>query len=75
MSKMNNVRVPGMSCPQCSSFIPTSVHELLSAGELMCPLCGLRLHINRESSLRAMELLEKVNLAQQRVQESQTFNR
>lgn len=69
----NNQRQPGLSCPQCQRFIPTSITELLSARGLCCPHCGLELTINRQESKRAMEILQKVDDAQKNLQKASTF--
>lgn len=38
----------GMSCPVCSGYIPLSVEQLLKADNIVCPHCGLRLHVDRQ---------------------------
>lgn len=58
-------QTPGMKCPQCGQFIPTTINELLTSTGITCPYCGLVLNINREESKRAMEILKDVNNAQQ----------
>ena len=60
-------QVPGMKCPQCGFFIPTTIAELLTAGYLRCPHCQLQLNIDRQKSAPAMKALAKVDEAQQRV--------
>lgn len=57
-------QIPGMKCPVCGTFIPTSIQELLNAKGLVCPNCGLELSINRNESRRAMEILQDVDNAQ-----------
>ena len=58
-------QTPGMNCPRCKQFIPTTIQELLTSASLVCPHCGLILNINREESKRAMAILQDVNNAQQ----------
>lgn len=60
-------QIPGMKCPQCGNFIPTSISELLTSTGLKCPHCRLVLTINREESKRAMEILHDVDIAQKNV--------
>ncbi|MCF0199119.1 MAG: hypothetical protein HUK02_07315 [Bacteroidaceae bacterium] len=60
-------QTPGMNCPQCNQFIPTTINELLTAQGLRCPYCGLQLTINRAESKRAMDILKDVQNAQDNV--------
>ena len=60
-------RIPGMPCPRCGNFIPTSINELLSANYLRCPTCQLQLNIDRQNSRKALNALEKVEEAQKRM--------
>lgn len=53
-------RISGMPCPNCQSFIPISMHQLMSMNSIFCPVCGLRLDINKNSSERAGEALRKL---------------
>ncbi|WP_026367391.1 hypothetical protein [Bacteroides sp. 14(A)] len=71
----NQQRVPGLGCPRCRMFIPTSVVDLITAKSLKCPTCGLELVIDKAASSKALEALRKVEDAQRRVEESSTFNR
>lgn len=74
----NNVqetRVPGMACPRCGKFIPTTVAELLTSAYLRCPHCLLQLNIDRQQSARALKALAKVEDARHRVEKSSRFNR
>ena len=59
----NDQRVPGLSCPRCGSFIPTSIQALLTSNFLVCPLCNLTLDVSCQLSLRALEAFKKVELA------------
>ncbi len=68
-------KIPGMNCPQCGNFIPTTISELLSASGLKCPHCNLMLTINRQESKRAMEILQKVDNAEKNLQKASSFNR
>lgn len=67
-------RMPGVNCPRCKQFIPTSIMELLSAAFLRCPHCGLRMDIDRQKSKLALEALKKVNNAQREVEKRSHFN-
>ncbi len=60
-------QTPGMKCPQCEQFIPTTIQELLTSEGLTCPYCGLHLTINRAESKRAMDILQDVQNAQDNV--------
>ncbi len=31
--------IPGLKCPHCGKFIPTTITELLAQGHLRCPYC------------------------------------
>lgn len=69
----NNQKQPGLNCPQCGHFIPTTITELLSARALRCPHCRLELTINRQESKRAMEILQKVDDAQKNLDNASKF--
>jgi DNA-directed RNA polymerase subunit RPC12/RpoP len=69
----NNQKQPGLNCPQCGTFIPTTIAELLSARSLRCPHCRLELTINRKESKRAMEILQKVDDAQKNLDNASKF--
>lgn len=74
---MNNTqqKEPGLNCPQCGHFIPTTITELLSATGLKCPHCHLVLTINRQESKRAMDILKDVDKAQKNLDKASKFNR
>lgn len=74
-SQIQTQRMPGLQCPRCNSFIPTSIHELLSSNHLKCPICGLQLDIDRQKSDKALKALAKVELAQRQVDEKSSFKR
>ena len=69
----NNQKQPGLNCPQCGTFIPTTIAELLSARSLRCPHCRLELTINRKESKRAMEILQKVDDAHKNLDNASKF--
>lgn len=71
----NQQKTPGLNCPKCGAFIPTSISELLSASGLSCPQCHLVLTINRHESKRAMEILKNVDEAQQNLKKATSFQR
>ena len=43
-------QVPGINCPCCGKFIPTTITELLTQGYLRCPYCLLVLNLHRKQS-------------------------
>lgn len=51
-------RTPGLDCPKCGVYFPTTIPDLLS-GSIRCPYCGLTLYIDRKASGHAMQALEK----------------
>ncbi len=67
-------RIPGMNCPQCGRFIPISITELISASFIDCPHCQLRLTIDKSQSQRAIQALEKVDIAQRNLEDKSTFD-
>ena len=68
MNNKQTQQVPGMACPQCGKFIPTTITELLTSGYLRCPYCLLKLDIDRHKSATALKALAKVEAAQKRVE-------
>lgn len=46
-------RTPGLDCPKCGVYFPTTIPDLLS-GSIRCPYCGLTLYIDRKESGHAM---------------------
>ena len=50
-------RTPGLDCPKCGVYFPTTIPDLLS-GSIRCPYCGLTLYIDRKESGHAMHALE-----------------
>ena len=59
-------RMPGISCPRCGDFIPTSIKQILFSKVLFCPTCGLHLNIDKRKAGKALELLAKVDEAMRR---------
>ena len=55
---------PGMKCPQCGGFIPTTIMQIITTQAIVCPHCHLRLNIDRMKSSKAIEALKKVQAAQ-----------
>lgn len=65
----------GLKCPQCGTFIETSIFQLLTEQGLTCPACRLRLNIDHIKSQPAMDALRKVQQAQKNLEEKSKFNR
>lgn len=65
----------GLNCPQCGTFIETTMLQLITANALICPKCRLRLNIDRMKSRQAIEALRKVQAAQKNLDEKSKFNR
>lgn len=61
-------RIPGIRCPHCGNFIPTSIQQILFSSCLFCPTCGLKLSIDKRKSDKALKILQKVDEAQRRVE-------
>ena len=68
-------RMPGIQCPICSQLIPVSIHQLLFARSLHCPVCGLSLFIDNKKSDKALKILAKVDEAQRRVEDTSHFSK
>ena len=75
MNNKQQQQVPGMTCPQCGKFIPTTITELLTSGHLRCSYCLLKLNIDRYKSATALKALANVEAAQKRVESTSKFNR
>lgn len=45
-----STQVPGINCPCCGKFIPTTITELMTQGHLRCPYCLSILNIDRKNS-------------------------
>lgn len=65
----------GLKCPQCGTFIETSIFQLLTTNALICPSCHLRLNIDKIKSRPAFEALRKVKNAQEQLENKCKFNR
>lgn len=65
----------GLKCPQCGTFISTTIFELLTTNMLVCPTCHLRLRIDRMKSKPAFDALRKVQMAQKNLEQKSKFNR
>ena len=65
----------GLNCPQCGTFIETSIIQLLAGIPLHCRHCGLTLNIDTMKSRRALDALQKVQNAKARVDRASKFNR
>ena len=59
-------RMSGLICPNCKNLIPITMHQLLEAKSIFCPICGLRLSLNKKSSDKAKEVLRKIEEAQKK---------
>lgn len=68
-------RASGFECPSCKGFIPVSMTDLIQGHHISCPLCSLQLSINQQASQCAINALEKVQKAQQRVENASVFSR
>lgn len=67
--------MPGMPCPNCGNFIPTSIQQILFSSSLYCPTCGLRINIDKRKSDKALKILEKVDEAQKRIEDASKFSK
>ena len=67
--------VPGIQCPHCGNFIPTSIQQILFSNCLFCPSCGLKLNIDKRKSDKALKILAKVDEAQRRVEDTSHFSK
>ena len=61
-------RIPGIPCPHCGNFIPTSIQQILFSSCLFCPTCGFKLNIDKRKSDKALKILAKVDAAQKQVE-------
>ena len=68
-------RLPGIRCPHCGNFIPTSIQQILFSHSLFCPTCGLKLNIDKRKSDKALKILGKVDEAQRRIEDTSKFNK
>ena len=66
-------RTPGLDCPKCGVYFPTTIPDLLSGG-IECPHCGLKLSIDRRKLVG--EIIEDVDHAMQALEKFQaTINK
>lgn len=61
----------GIRCPECSFTIPTTMPMLLSDEPIVCPMCGLVLHIDRDKSADSFNLIRNLHEATQQVEKTQ----
>lgn len=54
----HSLKVPGLSCPECSTPIVIDPLLLLSATPINCASCGLELVVNTEESAETLQALE-----------------
>jgi rRNA maturation endonuclease Nob1 len=66
--KDNKQRMPGMPCPNCKNLIPITMHQLLEAKSIFCPICGLKLSIDKKPSDKAKDVLRKIEEAQKKLE-------
>lgn len=59
-------RIPGLTCPNCQNLIPITIHQLLEAKSIFCPICGLRLSMDKKPSDKAKDVLRKIEEAQKK---------
>ncbi len=60
----------GVPCPECSFVIPTTMPMLLSGEPIVCPMCGLNLHVDRDKSAESLKLVRQLYEATQQVEET-----
>ena len=60
----------GVPCPECSFVIPTTMSMLLSGEPIVCPMCALVLHMDREKSADSLKLVQQLYEATQKVEET-----
>ena len=53
----------GIPCPECKSFIPMSIMQLLTEQVFKCPNCGLTIYLDKDQSKESMEALSKLDKA------------
>jgi predicted RNA-binding Zn-ribbon protein involved in translation (DUF1610 family) len=61
--------MPDMPCPNCGNLIPTSIQQILFSNSLCCPICGLKINIDKRKSDKALEMLKKIDDAQKKSEE------
>jgi hypothetical protein len=67
---------PGVPCPntdpKCSFVIPTTFEMLLSGEPIVCPMCGLALQVDRETSAESLKLISNLHEATQQVEKTKS---
>lgn len=66
--KDNKQRMPGMPCPNCKNLIPITMHQLLEAKSIFCPICGLKLSMDKKPSDKAKDVLRKIEEVQKKLE-------
>lgn len=64
----NSNTVPGIKCPQCGGFIPTTIMQIITGNPIVCPHCHLKIIIERGKTSNAIEALKKVQAAQEKLE-------
>ena len=59
-------QIPGLTCPNCKNLIPITMHQLLEAKSIFCPICGLRLSMDKKPLDKAKDILRKIEEAQKK---------
>ena len=62
----------GVPCPECSFTIPTTMPMLLSREQIVCPMCGLALHVDAEKSAESLKLVRQLHEATQQVEKTRS---
>lgn len=60
----------GIPCPECEFVIPTTMEMLLLGEPIVCPMCGLALHVDREKSAESLKLVQQLHDATQKLEET-----
>ncbi len=61
-------RISGFDCPQCGSFIPTTMEQIIKVAALVCPRCGLRLNIDNAKTVKTIEALIRLTEQQKKTE-------
>ena len=68
-------REPGLNCPRCGTFIPTTIMQLLTTRSFRCSRCLLELRLDAFASRDALQALRKVQEAKEKVDNASKFRR
>jgi len=61
MINLNNFgRVPGINCPCCGYFIPTSINKLLTKHRVHCPTCHLWIMLDWKHSMDVLQDFSRI---------------